>query len=65
MKELFSTEEWSLITQAPYIIFRFVAGIDGKVDNKELDAFSRFCKSRNYFSSKLLKEVLPIILKNI
>ena len=59
MKELFSTDEWALISQAPYLVFRYIAGIDGKVDAKEIEAFHKFCKSRNSFTSKLLPEVLP------
>ncbi|OGU59157.1 MAG: hypothetical protein A2X64_07130 [Ignavibacteria bacterium GWF2_33_9] len=59
MKELFSSEEWSSLLEVPYLVFTYIAGIDGNTDKKEIDAFNQFCKARNRFNSKLLKEILP------
>ena len=59
MIELFNPEEWEQITQTPYLVFKYTAGIDGKVDSKEIAAFIQFCENRKKFSSALIKEVLP------
>lgn len=59
MKELFVKDEWELICEAPYLIFKFIASVDHKVDSKEFEAFNHFCRMKNSFSSTILREVLP------
>ena len=59
MKELFNEQEWELLQKTPAIVFSMVAAADGKVDTKELDAFSKFCHSKNVFKSELFKLLLP------
>ena len=59
MKELFSEQEWDLLQKTPAIVLSMVAAADGKVDNKELNAFSNFCSNKNVFRSDLIKIVLP------
>lgn len=59
MKELFTESEWSSIEKTPAIVFKMIAAADNKVDNKELDAFVKFCNAKNHFKSELIKEVLP------
>jgi hypothetical protein len=59
MIELFNPEEWEQISQIPFLVFKYTAGIDGKVDSKEIAAFIQFCNNRKKFSSALIKEVLP------
>lgn len=59
MKELFTEQEWELLKLTSAIVFKMVAHADKKIDNKELEAFSTFCNSRNNFKSKLFKLLLP------
>lgn len=59
MKELFSEQEWDLLHKTPAIVLSMVASADGKIDNKELNAFSTFCSSKNEFRSELVKILLP------
>lgn len=59
MKESFSEQEWDLLRKTPAIVLSMVASADGKVDNKELNAFSTFCSNKDAFRSELIKLVLP------
>lgn len=59
MKELFNQEDWAEILQAPYLVFKYVSGIDGKVDSRETEAFILFCKNKMKYSSELIQEILP------
>jgi tellurite resistance protein len=59
MKDLFNQDDWAEILQAPYLVFKYVSGIDGKVDSKEKEAFMQFCKAKRKFASELIKEILP------
>lgn len=39
MKELFSSEQWSLLRELPYLVFTLVAGADDTVDSRERAQF--------------------------
>jgi hypothetical protein len=61
----FSKEEWFTLQCAPVWVFAIVAGIDGKIDKKEMKSFTKtlVAKSRNSFGFS--GEIYKSIISNI
>jgi len=64
-KDEFSNEEWLTLECGPLWVFAIVAGIDGKIDKKEMNSFTKnlVAKSRNSFgfSGEMYKSIIANI----
>lgn len=64
-KETYSDAEWYILQCAPVYVLSMVAGIDGKIDQKEIKIFSRSIieQTRNNFG--FCQEIYQSICSNI
>lgn len=63
--ELFTNSEWNKFQLAPFWVFLLVAGIDGKVDKKEMTEIANQINQMNKTTSGFSKEVFSSIVGNI
>ena len=60
-RNLYTDEQWDTLKSAIEWVLGAVAGADGKIDQKELDAVKRIHKSANKFDMPFVKELLASI----
>jgi uncharacterized protein YegL len=54
----FTTDEWRTLQFAPLWIFSAVASVDGKIDNKALEALAKELQEAPLFKEELVRDVL-------
>lgn len=64
MKDRFSAEEWELLCYLPFQVFVMVSAADGKIDNKEWDAFDEGFRSAAMLKNELHRELLIGLLQS-
>ncbi len=65
IKDQFTASEWQTLTFAPLWVFSAVAEVDGKIDNKELDALIKELKDALMYKNELAREVLATIAMDL
>ena len=60
-KSLYTTEQWETLKSAIEWVLGAVAGADGRIDQKELDAVKKIHKSANKFDIPFVRELLGSI----
>ena len=61
LKEQFNAEEWSLLRNAVFWVFYFIAEVDGQVDSGEVDALFSVFQGGLGLSNELAREVVADI----
>ncbi len=61
----FAKEDFEKLKLAPFLIFFFVAGADGKIDKKEVTVFMELLTSSEYLSNPLFNRVITNVINDV
>lgn len=64
-KDRFTAEEWQSLLYAPLMIFNIVAGADGRIDQKEAQAFKNLLVEGLLSDIELMKLVMNELLQDL
>lgn len=60
----FTTEEWTLLKRAPFLVFYFVASADSRIESDEVEKLIKQLESPERYGSEVFSQVIVDIMGN-